>query len=171
MVNKKIRSMKNNNLFSETQKITQWWIWLIMLVVSLSFIFTAYRILISDNTVSSFGIVFGFFIVIFLNILLLTIRLKTIITEDGIYVKLFPLHLSYKYYSLDLIDKIYIRKYNPILEFGGWGIRGFRKNRALNISGNNGIQIIFKNKRKLLIGTNKTVELENALKYIKFNDI
>jgi hypothetical protein len=38
------------------------------------------------------------------------------------------------------------------------------------VSGNNGLQIEFNNKRKLLIGTNKPEELEAALKTICQND-
>jgi len=56
-----------------------------------------------------------------------------------------------------------VRKYKPLLEYGGYGIRGFGNNRALNISGNTGLQLVFKDGRKLLIGTKKGHEMIEML--------
>ena len=56
-----------------------------------------------------------------------------------------------------------IREYKPIMEYGGWGIRGFGSNRALNIKGKIGLQLVFKNGQKLLIGTQKADEIVKIL--------
>jgi hypothetical protein len=56
-----------------------------------------------------------------------------------------------------------VRKYKPLLEYGGYGIRGFGNNRALNIAGKTGLQLIFKDGRKLLIGTQKGLEMIEML--------
>jgi hypothetical protein len=48
-------------------------------------------------------------------------------------------------------------------EYGGWGIRMGRNNKAYNVSGNIGIQIIFNDESKLLIGTNEPEEIANVL--------
>ncbi|MCQ0110186.1 hypothetical protein JGC31_01235 [Zhouia sp. CL16] len=63
-------------------------------------------------------------------------------------------------------------KYNPIKDYGGYGWRiGFRgKGKALNIRGNKGIQIIYKNNKKLLIGTQKP-ELADKTITTYFNPI
>jgi len=58
--------------------------------------------------------------------------------------------------------------YYPISEFGGWGLRGgffFNKGKekAVNVSGDIGIQLIFKNGKKLLIGTQKKEEAKRVL--------
>lgn len=155
--------MNNKILFSETQKITQWWIWLIMLIITISVIITAYQTLINARPENFVGLIIGLTICILLYTLLFTIRLKTIIKDDGIYVKLFPFHLSFRHYPWDIISESYIREYNSILEYGGWGLRGVYKDKAFNISGNKGLQLKFKNGKKLLIGTNKASEIKNII--------
>ncbi|MGK0329715.1 MAG: hypothetical protein ACJAXF_003214, partial [Polaribacter sp.] len=64
------------------------------------------------------------------------------------------------------------RTYLPISEFGGWGLRGgffFNKGKekAVNISGNIGIQLILKSGKKLLIGTQKESEAKSVLETYK----
>ncbi|MBK8703741.1 MAG: hypothetical protein IPN33_08970 [Saprospiraceae bacterium] len=61
--------------------------------------------------------------------------------------------------------KVYVRQYKPIAEFGGWGLRYSMsgKGRALNVSGNMGLQLEFKDGKKLLIGTQKPKEIELVL--------
>ncbi|ARV16965.1 hypothetical protein BTO07_16995 [Polaribacter sp. SA4-12] len=70
------------------------------------------------------------------------------------------------------IYKAGIRTYLPISEFGGWGLKGgffFNKGRekAINVSGNIGIQLILKNGEKLLIGTQKKEEAISVLNTYK----
>lgn len=66
------------------------------------------------------------------------------------------------------IDSAYVRSYNPIGEYGGWGIRGGKlwsksKGKAINVSGDIGIQLELKNGDKLLIGTQKKEEARSVL--------
>jgi hypothetical protein len=92
-------------------------------------------------------------------------RLETIISGDSIYYRLFPFNLRLKRLKVSDIAEYYIRKYSPILEYGGWGIRWGLKSRgrAYNIYGNLGLQIITTENKKLLIGTQRPEELKNAV--------
>ncbi|MCB0473313.1 MAG: hypothetical protein KDC69_02350 [Flavobacteriaceae bacterium] len=68
------------------------------------------------------------------------------------------------------LGKVFIRKYNPVLEYGGWGVRlnYYRKRgRAFNVSGNIGLQLILKNGKKILIGTHKEYEMKQVLSTYK----
>ncbi|MHC4338483.1 MAG: hypothetical protein ACYSTG_11155 [Planctomycetota bacterium] len=70
------------------------------------------------------------------------------------------------------MSECYARTYKPIREYGGWGIRySFRKGigRAYNMSGNKGVQLVFKNGKKLLIGSQKPDELAQAINSIMKN--
>jgi hypothetical protein len=121
--------------------------------------------------------------------------LKTIINYEGIYVKTFPFHRRYKYFAWSEIQKAYIRKYRPLVEYGGWGYRfnlfkyklsfitrirywGYsrkllnsQKNRAITVSGNKGLQLEFTDGSKLLIGTHKPEYLTEILKKLgKFHE-
>ncbi|APG66435.1 hypothetical protein LPB136_06055 [Tenacibaculum todarodis] len=67
------------------------------------------------------------------------------------------------------IEKAHVRTYDPITEYGGWGLKGGafwnKKNgKAINISGDIGIQLELKNGKKLLIGTQKENEANQVLK-------
>lgn len=54
------------------------------------------------------------------------------------------------------------------MDYGGWGFRFglFGKGRALNVSGNKGIQLVLTDGTRLLIGTNKPDEARQALQLI-----
>lgn len=154
--------MKENSVFYEKQRFRQWWLWLIIIIV-IGFIIYNY---IENRQYFSMGEIIGSFAVsILIFILFFIIKFETKIDELGIRVRLFPFHLQFKYFPWKTIQKAYIREYSPIGEYGGWGLRMglFGKGKAYNISGNFGLQIVFKDGRKLLIGTQKSEEMERFL--------
>jgi hypothetical protein len=53
--------------------------------------------------------------------------------------------------------------YNPIRDYGGWGIRGLPGNMAYNVSGNRGVLLEFNDNAKLLVGSQRPAELAHAL--------
>ena len=107
-------------------------------------------------------------LVLILPLLFLLFRLETRISNEGIHVRFFPFHLTYRFYSWETIRLSYVRSYNAIAEYGGWGIRFgiFGKGKAFNVSGNRGLQLEFMDGRKLLIGTNRPEELDKVLKQL-----
>lgn len=98
-------------------------------------------------------------------ILFLIIKLETEVRSDGLYVRFYPIHIRYKKFTADNLQQYYTRRYRPILEYGGWGIRySFtKKGKAYNISGNKGVQLVLKNGKKLLIGSQRPDELVAAI--------
>ena len=56
-----------------------------------------------------------------------------------------------------------MRTYNPIREYGGWGIRYGLKSKAYNVHGNHGVQLELLNRKRLLIGSQRSEEFANAL--------
>jgi hypothetical protein len=161
--------MHNKTLFTETQKFRQWWLWLIILCTNVLIILIIWFTVIKGGAgkeLSNVELVLVLAIGPLLSIAFLILpKLETRIQEDGIYVRFFPFHLSFRHYSWNDISQAYVRKYSPLGEYGGWGIRfGFGNGKAFNVSGNMGLQIHFNNERKLLIGTNKPGEVEAVLK-------
>lgn len=164
--------MNNQVHFTETQKFTQWWIWLFFITIN-GVIFYG---LISQLV---FGIQFGnkpasnvelIFIAIFILILsgfFICFKLQTEIKDDGIYVRFFPLHIKYRFYSWNDISKVYVRTYKPLKEYGGWGIKGRKNDKAFNLSGKEGLQLELNDGKKLLIGTKKSSELNELLIRLK----
>ena len=92
-----------------------------------------------------------------------TTNLTTEIRSDGLYVRFFPFHLSFRKVAADEIKGFGACTYSPIKDYGGWGIRYGRKGKAYNVSGNRGVQIELSNGKHLLIGSQKPEELVETL--------
>lgn len=149
-------------IFKEEQAFRQWWILLILgitLIGSSIPLFRNYK-----NPGLSISDFIGFGIVLVVLILFLTLRLHTKIDSNGIRTRFEPLSFFRKEFKWNEISKCYVRKYAPIREYGGWGIRGSGKSKAYNVSGNIGIQIITKDQKKFLIGTNKSEEAKRVVR-------
>lgn len=156
--------MKKDFLFFEKQKFNQLWLWFLILVPFLYIL-----IYFLNHRGSDLTTLIVVSCTLILSILILVIiKLETIIKKEGIHIRFFPFHIKYRQYAWSDISKLYMRKYDAISEYGGWGIRiNLRgKGKAFNVSGNNGLQLEFKNNKKILIGTQKPEELIKALKKI-----
>ena len=89
-------------------------------------------------------------------------RLRTEVRPDGLYVRLVPFTRQHCY-AWDVIVSAKARRYRPILEYGGWGIRFGRSGKAYNVYGNRGVQLEFASGKKLLIGSQRPEALALAI--------
>ncbi|WP_321418122.1 DUF6141 family protein [uncultured Methanomethylovorans sp.] len=165
---------KNTVLFREEQRFNQWWLWLLILVPTCMMWYGAIQQLIfhkpfgtnptSDTGVSILLVLFGILLPIFMN----SLKLITEVRQDGLYVRFYPFHLSFRHYPYESINSYKVREYSPLKEYGGWGIRYGWKGKAYNVSGNRGVQLELKNGNYLLIGSQRPEELisqmQNAIK-------
>lgn len=162
--------------FTEVQKFRQIWIWLALIWVAGICLFLGLKgfyiqiirgIPWGEMPMSDAGMIFFtlFMLVIGLGIpwLILSARLTTEIDREGIRLRFRPFLFSAKHYPWRDIQKAYVRRYKPILEYGGWGVRYGFGGRAYNISGNRGLQLEFRDGKKLLIGTSRPDELQAFL--------
>lgn len=161
--------MDNEILFTERQKFTQWWLWLILLGVSGLSIFSVCKRIVDERHFgekpSDIGLLILTGMTLLFTVLFVNCRLELTIKKDGIYVRFFPFHLKFRHYNWDGMIKSYVRQYSPLIEYGGWGLRFgiFGKGKAFNVSGDKGLQLEFTNRKRLLIGTNKPDELTEIL--------
>jgi hypothetical protein len=153
-------------LFEEEQSFRQVWVWalmggnLVLLVAVLVLILV--RPPAKDGVVPaviglSIGVLVGLGVPIFMYVFRLGVR----VDATGLHVRFFPL-LS-KHFPLDEISHWEARTYRPLLEYGGWGIRCGWKGMAYNVSGNRGVQLVFTNGKRLLIGSQRPQELADAI--------
>jgi len=168
-------------VFKEQQRFTQTWFILILIIaVAIPLGIGVYGIIkqliykipFGDKPMSDIGLIFFTFSMLLVTFLIFYIKLITRIDEKGIHYQFFPFHFSMKTISWDNVHKVGVRTYLPISEFGGWGLRGgffFNKGKekAINVYGNIGIQLVLKNEKKLLIGTQKKEEVIQILKTYK----
>ncbi|MDA9969017.1 hypothetical protein N9484_07410 [Polaribacter sp.] len=155
-------------VFKEEQRFRQVWLMVLLgfsLLVPVGLIINEY---IKDNTSMTTNEFLGSLIGIIASVLLIFIfKLSTRIDEKGIHYQFFPFHFSMKTLLWSEITKAEVRTYDPIGEYGGWGLRysfNKKKGNAVNVSGDIGIQLTLKNGKKLLIGTQKKEAVSRVLK-------
>lgn len=90
--------------------------------------------------------------------------LKTTIDEKGITYCYSPLNLRNHTILWKDIDSAYVRTYRPVMEYGGWGIKySFRNGKVYNVMGKKGLQLVLKNGRHILFGTQKPEEVKRLI--------
>ena len=120
-----------------------------------------------DNPMNNLGLIVKMGGLLLISVILFLSKLKTIITEEGVYIRLLPFALKTRFFAWEDIEEAYVRRYRPLREYGGWGVRlGWKGGIAYNVYGNIGLQLVFNNGKKLLIGTNRAEELAEVLKKI-----
>lgn len=156
-------------IFKEEQRFTQLWL---LVLMSVSFI-VPILIMVQEYLKEDTKMTTNQFILTLLGILasalfIFAFKLTTRIDEKGIHYQFFPFHFKLKVISWNEISKAIIRTYDPIGDYGGWGLKGGTlwnksKGKAINVSGDIGIQLELKNGKKLLIGTQKENEAKRVL--------
>jgi len=153
------------NSFSESQKFRQWWLWAILIgstVLSSSMVYIALLKSGETNAVTVVPVVVATHLLIMG--LFLFVELRTTVDNRGVSFQFFPFHFKARIKTWEEIECAYVRKYSPIGEFGGWGIRyTFGNGAAYNVAGSMGLQLVLKNGKKLLIGTQQPDELGEVL--------
>lgn len=152
-------------IFEEKQQFRQWWLMLILSVTFLGVLVNFYNETDGFTIMPiNYSIIFALIIVAIVIMGFLMLELRTKIDRTGINATFHPIPFFTRNYTWSQIDQIFVRKYAPLREYGGWGIRGFGAAKAYNVSGNYGIQIVTKDKKYFLIGTQRPKDVENVLK-------
>jgi hypothetical protein len=160
-------------VYKEEQRFTQTWLKIILaisvvapiIVVTKEYLEENSKVTTKEYILTLIGITVSVaFIFLF--------KLKTRIDDKGIHYQFAPFHFKLKVVAWNAIEKATVRTYDSIREYGGWGLKGGflwskEKGKCVNISGNIGLQLIFKNGEKLLIGTQQKDAVESVLKRYK----
>jgi hypothetical protein len=91
----------------------------------------------------------------------MAMRQTTTVTSDAVNVRFGVLYRTT--IPLSEVRQAEAVVYRPIAHYGGWGIRGFGKKRALNARGNRGVLLTKSDGSTMLIGSQKPRELLEAL--------
>ena len=165
--------------FKEIQKFRQLWIWIpVVLGGLIPVVLFGYAVCLQLFTEKSFGniamddkslilvfiLVFIFELTLF--ILFASLNLTTCIDRNGIRYRFFPFQLKFRTLAWEEIEHAEVLKYDPIRDYGGWGIRYGKKGKALNVSGKMGLKLDLKNGKHLLLGTKKEQELKDYLRLL-----
>jgi hypothetical protein len=166
--------MSDLALFTERQSFRQWWLWAILVLVNGIFLYAIVVQIIGgqpvgDHPATDRGLIAMFGLMLVATWFLASLRLDTRMTDEAIMIRFFPLHRKWRSYAWSDIRSAEVRQYSPIMEFGGWGLRFSLsgKGTAYNVAGNKGLQLVLHKGKKILIGTQKPEEMEEALKRIE----
>jgi len=152
--------------FKEVQKITQWWLWLLLIVLALIPVYGIYRQIFQgevfgDKPMSDSGLIVSAIIPFGILVLFWFSKLQTQININEIQIKFIPF----------ITKKIEWKevKSAQVISYGfvGYGIRLFTKyGTVYNTKGNKGLALELKNGKKLLLGTQKMEELTKVVQEI-----
>ncbi len=123
-----------------------------------------------DQSISTTGLIFLLVFTFIITAFLYSLRLEMHLEKDRIRVRFYPVHRSFYEFTTDQVVQCSVKKYKPMREFGGWGLRKNLRTRAKawTVSGNTGLELIFSEGHKLMIGTKKPVSLKTALEASDF---
>ena len=164
--------MGTNIIFQEEQKFASWLRWLIYISMGAAALLSLFALKKEFTEQSSpeineiiLAVALGIAVPIGIAVLFVFLKLQTQVRSDGLYIRFSPFHIRFKRFSPQDLSRFYTRQYKPIQEYGGWGIRcGWAgKGRAYNVSGNEGVQLELKDGKKILIGSQRAQELEQAI--------
>ncbi len=170
--------------FSETQNFDLLWMKIVMITASagavIPLLVASYQQMVLDqpwgqHAPSDFSLLYitlaMLLIVIGVNVMIFSSKLETKITADSIQYRYRPFVFNWRTVLVKELESAQLRRYNAWREYGGRGFK-FRfigkKGRALTIRGDQGLQLLFKNGKKLLLGTQRPQEVNIALqKFLK----
>lgn len=165
--------------YKEEQKFRQIWIWMLLIALSGIWIWQLVQqvfmgIPFGNNPSSNLSVELTGIFPLLAIILFRILTLETIINEDGIHYRFRPFQRKPRVIKAEDILRYELKKYSPLKDYGGWGIRlgSFSRGKAYNVSGNQGVLFELKNGKKFMLGTQKPSEIRSALeRLMKSNTI
>jgi hypothetical protein len=148
--------------FAETQRFLRHW-WALLLAPFMMSLVPVIIQLASDKALVSGPVWLAPVLVAMLPLLFHLLRLEVRLDAAGVHYRLVPFHLAWRHLPWADVSQAYVRSYDPLGEYGGWGLKGSRRNRALNMAGDEGIQLVLPDGRRLLLGTQRSAEAQQAL--------
>ncbi len=161
-------SQNRDAAFREVQKFRQWWVWLLVYgAAALTWYSFIQQIVLGQPFGSNPGPDWMVWLIwlacgIGLPALFHILKLVVEVRHHSIQIQYVP--LLTREIPFEEIESFAVRKYNPIREYGGWGIRGRgRKKKAFNVSGDRGVDLRLRSGEEILIGSQKPEQLAQAL--------
>ncbi len=178
-----MKQVKYNRIyFKEEQKFNQWWLKLILYLSVLAALGPLYY---GTIVQLSTGVPWGdkpasdtVLIVIDLLVTLLMAgilwlifgtKMITEIKNDGLHIRFKPFLRNEKVIQKENIEKFDVVKYNPVTDYGGWGVKRGRKGNVINVSGNKGLYLVLKGGKKFMIGTARPEAMKHAINKLMSN--
>lgn len=162
--------------FEEQQHLKLWWLYLLVgvdaIIVLSIVLFDKGGMSFTDLKAVYFAplwaVILPFAIIYLIQQNVLTLR----INQEGIYYRYFPFKARLKHLKWDEIAKAHITKYDAFGDYGGYGVKirlwfKFDDEAYILNDKDRGLQLEFKNGKKLLFSSNRIDEMELFLINLK----
>lgn len=146
-----------NSVFIEKQSFWTRWLILVLVIIWSILLKDIYQNnwVIDNSSYVGIGILFP------VLLFFLVVRLNTQIDEKGISIRFLPF-VRNKAWLWEEISEMYITEYS-IADYGGWGYRIGKNGIAYNTKGKYGLQLLLKNKSRIMIGTQKPEQIREII--------
>lgn len=161
--------------FSEVQQFRQRWLWILLGVSTLAVLAVFGHGLIEQLALGrpwgdrpvpdGMLILISVIVLLFMGgmlYLFATLQLITVVDDSGIRLRFRPFRT--RHIAFGEIAECAARRYRPLAEYGGWGLKYGRSGWAWNISGDRGVQLVMKSGQRLLIGSQRADDLAAAVR-------
>jgi hypothetical protein len=156
--------MATSPLYHEEQHFRQWWVWVLVAApAALAWWLFVEQIIRAkplgqnpapDWLVWLIWLLIGIGLPLFFGRMTLVVEL----TAEQLLIRYRP--FSRRVIPLDEVVRVQARTYNAVKEYGGWGVKGWSKEKmAYNVSGNRGAELTLKDGRQVMIGSQRADEL------------
>jgi hypothetical protein len=151
-------------VFVEEQRFRQWWLWLTVIAVGVVQLAVFALLYLKARTFFAWVPLAIATVPITLTVLFYSTRLVVRVDADGVHVRWWPFLTfdlpHHRIVGAEAVD------YDPLNEFGGWGIKGppGRWGWCYTVSGRRGVRIELSNRHRLLIGSRRADELAEAIR-------
>jgi hypothetical protein len=141
------------------QRFRQPWLW--FLVVATALVLLALGV---EEARTLEGRVLSVFTAIALVAAFGLTRLTTEVTEEGVVVS-FPPFSTTKRIPFEEIKEVDRHVYHPATPLGHWGVRvGLDDHRSYNIEGDEGVELVYGENERLVVGSKQSEELVDAIR-------
>lgn len=157
-------------LYKEVQRFRQPWMWALLLTaVFMVLVFQTQQFSsVEPGTEAYFESLKGLIVTVLIMggvvALFLIVKLEVKISTRAIRYRFWPFMVRWRILDRKEVAHCWVRRYSPLTEYGGWGIRFGRpgKGSAYTVSGNWGLQLVLTNGKKILLGTQQPEAMERA---------
>ena len=158
-------------LYHEVQALRQWHARLMLAVPPAAMLFIAVRQFVFHRPwghppMTNGSIIFLTVLLVAVYIRLITVRLVTDLTPAGLTIGLRGLWRARRV-PLSTIHSAKPIEYDPVREYGGYGIRPGPRGMAYIARGNRGVQLELVDEGKLLVGSQRPEDLSSKIMQLK----
>jgi hypothetical protein len=164
--------------FKEVQRFTQPWLWGFVLAtlvfVVAMFGWALYQQLAlgepwGNKPLSDLGLILAscgaIGVSLGIVILFLVLRLEVEVRDEGVGVSFRP--FSRRLIAFSEIRKCSARTFQPLRNYGGWGLRTNFRSNAYTVRGNEGVWLEFNDAKPVLVGSQRAAELADVINAVR----